>query len=219
MKRFLKPLLASFFCFFITFAYAQNKPASAQSDNQAGVVKIQEEEVNINNWPETSRKVAHEMIQKYGQPAEATPSRLIWYNTGPFKRTIVYKEEVQHNFPMPHKDVLEQFVNYVVPADKFDELAQYDGSVIIERTKGEISARCDKEAANFLALNLAHDIITDQREVENAREFYANSVMEMLKGNKPPYMQSLQFDAVDANVGYVDKTVLDMSKVKELKDE
>jgi len=46
---------------------------------------------------------------------------------------------------MPHKDVLEQFVNRNVPVEKFKELAQYDGSVIVERTKGEISARCDKE--------------------------------------------------------------------------
>ncbi len=51
---------------------------------------------------------------------------------------------VPHDFPMPHPDLLEQFVDYQVPPDKFDELAQYDGSVIVERTKGEISARCTR---------------------------------------------------------------------------
>lgn len=85
------------------------------------------------------------MIEKYGAPNEYTESMLIWNNNGPWKRTIVYKEEVDHHFPMPHKDVLEQFVNRNVPVEKFTELAQYDGSVIVERTKGEISARCDKE--------------------------------------------------------------------------
>lgn len=54
-------------------------------------------------------------------------------------------EEIDHSFPMPHKDVLLQVINYRVPPDKFDDLAEYDGSVIVERTKGEIAARCDGE--------------------------------------------------------------------------
>lgn len=158
------------------------------------------------------------MVEKYGEPAESTPTMLVWNNTGPFKRTVVYKEEVDHDFPMPHKDVLEQFVNYQVPADKFDELASFDGSVIAERTKGEMSARCDKEAANILALNLADDVIKGKRSVEEAREFYENTMMEMLQGNKPAYLQKLQFDASKGNVGDSDKTTMDMSKVKQLKD-
>jgi hypothetical protein len=32
--------------------------------------------------------------------------------------------------------------------------------VIVERTKGELSARCEGEEANFLAINLAHQIVT-----------------------------------------------------------
>ena len=39
----------------------------------------------------------------------------------------------------------------------FDELAAFDGAVIVERTKGEMSARCDREAANVLALNLVSE--------------------------------------------------------------
>lgn len=173
----------------------------------------------INDWPETAKKAANAMIEKYGEPAETTSTMLVWENTGPFKRTIVYKEEVDHNFPMPHKDVLEQFVNYEVPADKFDELANYDGSVIVERTKGEMSARCDKEAANILALNLAHDIIEDKLSVEEARQNYADAILQMLKGEKPQYLQSLQFDASKGNVGDADDTIMDMAKVKELKQE
>jgi hypothetical protein len=41
-------------------------------------------------------------------------------NTGLWKRTIVYRDEVPHNFPKPHTDVLEQFVDYKVPVGKFD---------------------------------------------------------------------------------------------------
>jgi hypothetical protein len=93
---------------------------------------------------------------------------------------------------------MEQFINYRVPPEKFDELAKYDGSVIVERTKGEISARCDKEGANFLALNLANDragqkerrrgaeVLRREKSVDEARKFYAETAQAMMKGEKPP---------------------------------
>jgi hypothetical protein len=196
---------------------AQTTNATATKAKSQSTNKGQNSKVNIEGWPDTAKKAAKAMMEKYGEPAESTPNMLVWHNTGPFKRTIVYKEEIDHDFPMPHKDVLEQFVNYEVPADKFDELANFDGSVIAERTKGEISARCDKEAANILALNLADDIIKDKRNVEEAREFYGSTMMEMLQGNKPQYLQKLQFNAAKGNVGDSDKVTMDMSKVKQLK--
>jgi hypothetical protein len=49
----------------------------------------------------------------------------------------------------------QQFIDYKADPGLYDELAKYDGSVVLERTSGEISARCGKEDANFLTLNLA----------------------------------------------------------------
>jgi hypothetical protein len=102
--------------------------------------------------------------------------------------------EIEHRFPAPHKDVLEQFVDYQVPADKFDELAMYDGSVIAERTKGELSARCDKEEANILALNLADEVVTGKRSVEDARMYYGEQIMLLKQGQSSPYLSKLRFD-------------------------
>jgi hypothetical protein len=148
----------------------------------------------IQKWPTESKKAAQTMIQKYGQHDEATASQLTWHDNGPWKRTIVYKEEIEHRFPAPHKDVLEQFVDYQVPADKFDELAMYDGSVIAERTKGELSARCDKEEANILALNLADEVVTGKRSVEDARMYYGEQIMLLKQGQSSPYLSKLRFD-------------------------
>lgn len=44
-------------------------------------------------------------------------------------------------------------------------------------TDGEIAARCDKEEANFLAINLADDVAKGRRTVDDARKFYAESMM------------------------------------------
>lgn len=151
------------------------------------------------SWPETAAKSAREAIGKYGTPDEATVSMLVWHNNGPWKRSIVYRDEVQHDFPMPHKDVWEQFIDYRVPPEMFDALAQYDGSVIVERTKGEISARCDKEGANFLAINLAHDIVIGRRSVEEARKFYADTIKAMMEGRMSPYLQGFQFNVPRGN--------------------
>ncbi len=126
---------------------------------------------------------------------------LIWYNNGPWKRTILYKEEIPHDFPKPHTDLLQQFIDYKTPVDKSDELATYDGSVIVERTKGEISARCDKEEMNFLALNLANDVATGNKTVEEARMYYAKAAMAFMNGEKDPYTQGLQFTVPHGNTG------------------
>src|SRR5918994_1793770 len=168
-------------------AFLPAEPASPAAPSREEVDRI------IAAWPQTPQKVARETITKHGSPSEATPSMLVWHGSGPWKRSILSRDEVPHEFPMKHTDVLEQFIDYRVPPDKFDELAEYDGSVIVERTKGEMSARCDKEEMNFLALNLANDIVTGKRSVSEARDFYAKTAMAFKQGNKDPYTQRLQF--------------------------
>lgn len=147
----------------------------------------------IAKWPEMPKKAAQELMSKYGQPDEMTPSHLIWKDRGPFAKTEIQMHEIPHKFPMAHTDFLKSTVYHSVPWDKFDELAAYDGSVIVERTAGTISARCDKEEMNILALNLAHDITTGKRDVEGARRFYAETAMAFKRGERPEYTQRLMF--------------------------
>ncbi len=161
-----------------------------------------EAEAILSGWPDKPMEVANAVIKKYGAPDEATATMLVWHDNGPWKRTVVYREEVAHDFPKPHTDIVQQFIDYKVPPDKFDELAAYDGSVIVERTKGELSARCDKEEMNFLALNLAVDIIEGEKTVDEARATYADNAtraMKIMQAKKPDlsqlpaYVQKLQF--------------------------
>ena len=98
--------------------------------------------------------------------------------------------------------MLYQVINYRVPADKFDELASYDGSVIVERTKGELGARCDMEEANFLAINLANDIVSGKKSVEEARKFYSEAMREM---KHPEYKQGFLFQVSCTDQGDPDK--------------
>lgn len=147
----------------------------------------------IARWNDKPREVAQQMIQKYGPPHEVSAQRLIWHRNGPWKFTELVNEEIDHHFPKPHKDMLRQGIAFDVPVEKFNDLAAYDGSVIVERTKGELSARCDKEDMNFLAINLANDIITGKLSVEDARKQYAQTAAQYMKGERPPYTTGLQF--------------------------
>lgn len=181
-------------------ASAQAAPAAGQNGNV---------EQMIASWPEASRMAAMDMVQKYGQPQEVTASMLMWRDNGPWKWTRVFRDTIEHDFPMPHPDLLEQAIDYGAPVDKYDDLAAFDGSVIVERTKGQMSARCDKEGANFLAINLANDVATGKRTVEEARTYYAAAIKRFMSSKQmDPYMQKIQFQLPAKAAGDPDRAVL-----------
>ncbi|GAB3046591.1 hypothetical protein [Virgibacillus ainsalahensis] len=145
-------------------------------------------------WPEQQRNGAIKIIEKYGLPEEATGSRLMWYNNGPWKRTIVHRDAVPHNFPTPHPDFLEQTIDYRTPLDAYDAIAYYDGSCRPDRTKGEVTAICDKEEMNMLSINLFHDIVNRKRTVEEARRCMIELGEAFLLHNiSSPYVEQFLF--------------------------
>jgi hypothetical protein len=147
----------------------------------------------IKGWPEESQEAAQMVIDTYGEPQEATESLLTWHQVGPWKRVLASKVFFQHQFPAPHFDSVESVLDYRVPSEQFTALAQFDGSVIAERTAGEVSARCHDEQANFLALNLMHDIVTGAKGVEEARAYYAREFLNARRKQPTPYMEQLRF--------------------------
>ncbi len=184
-----------------------SEPASASS-NMAMSMSDAEMSTMLASWPEASRMAAMSMMDKYGPPNHANATMLTWLDNGPWKWTRVFSKEVQHNFPTPHPDVLEQAIDYRAPVDKYDDLAQFDGSVMLERTKGIMSARCDKEGANFLALNLANDVATGRRSVEEARDYYARAMQTFKQTQQmDPYMQGLTFQVPRGNTGDPDRAI------------
>lgn len=150
---------------------------------------------DLKSWPMASQGAIKEQMGLYGKPDEITPTMAIWYNNGPWKQTVITKMESKHDFPKTHTDCMEQCISYKVPLDKYDDLAQFDGSVTVDRTQGLLAARCDKEENNFLALNLAHDVITGKKTVEEARKAYGEMIKQAMSGNKPEYMKKLMFSS------------------------
>ncbi len=159
---------------------------------QSSVAADQVEQL-IADWPEAAKLGVKQMVAQYGAPNEATPTRMLWFDRAPWKRIQVTCDEVVHKFPTPHADFLTQYIDYEVPLDKFEELGRYDGSCLIDRTMGEAAARCDSEAANFLTLNLMHEIVTGERTVDDARAFYSETLSAYCLGEPAPYCEEFQF--------------------------
>lgn len=173
----------------------------------------------IASWPEESREAAQLVIDAYGEPHEITETQLTWHQVGPWKRMVATKVFFDHAFPTRHIDAVESFIDYRVPPDKFTALAEFDGSVIAERTAGEVSARCHDEQANFLALNLMHDIVTGTKSVEQAREYYGKEFLDFRRQNPTPYMDGLRFEPAHGDAADPDEPILSDKELEEAKQQ
>ena len=191
---------------------AQAEKASAGDASAPGsalVVTQEQVDAIIENWPPAPRQVVPDIVEKYGLPNEATPTMLIWHDSGPWKRTIVTSDETAHDFPTPHTDFFSQTINYDVPPEKLPELAEFDGSLIVYRTAGQVTASCDNESANFLAVNLMHDIVTGRRTAEEARKELAEQQAAWLLNREAPHAQGIQFPLPsEAQTGHRDEPVV-----------
>jgi len=104
---------------------------------------------------------------------------------------------------MPHQDVLEEAVMMKVSPDKVDELTRFDGSLTVKRTEGIVAARCDREEMNIAALNLANDIVTGKKTVDQARKQLGDIATRVKRGEMPAEATKLNFtpsqNAMDAD--------------------
>jgi len=157
-------------------------------------------------WPVESKRVAQDMFARYGKPDVESRELLIWNNRGPWDRIAVSRTGVLHRFPFEHYDVLEQTVSYKVPIEKLYDLISFDGSLLVERTRGTIGVRCDRESSNVLVLNLAHEVATGRRTVADARLAYGNIIRDKQNGADPLLMRNLLF-VVDPNASDPDVNI------------
>jgi hypothetical protein len=162
----------------------------------------------LDTWPAAQKNIGEQMLAKYGMPNEATPTKLFWYRNGPWKRTVLTSEVVVHNWPTVHSDFLTQVIDYRVPPEKFHLIAAFDGSILLDRTKGEVSARCDSEAANVLGLNMVHEIVTGKRTVEEARKTSAENTVAYNLGRAAPYAERLLFDVPAGGTADLDHSMI-----------
>jgi hypothetical protein len=150
-------------------------------------------EKHVSTWPEESKTAVNAMLDKSGLPEGYTTGMVVWKNTAPFKRTIVYKEETLNLFPERHSDVIEQAIDFNVPKEKVLALWEFDGSIIIDKVRGELLARNQSEEMNTLALNLAVEVAGGKLTSEQARKEFSNIWENFKRGNSSQHITNLNF--------------------------
>ncbi len=90
---------------------------------------------------------------------------------------------------------MEQTIGYRVPVEKVDDLKRFDRRIGVNESKGQLSSRGESEALNFLALNLADEIVTEKRSVEKARDFYLKTERLSKAGKSSAYMDGFRFNS------------------------
>lgn len=126
---------------------------------------------------------------------------LVWYYNDPWKRTILWREGVYHDFPRPHIDILEQTVEYRVPLDKVQDLARYNSSLSVHRTRAEMTVLCSSEQMNFLTVNLAHEIIIGHMQAQQAQVRHREVVAGLKLHWPEPFTEGLTFEVVRRGYG------------------
>jgi hypothetical protein len=185
----------------VSLAFAQaeirsvpmSAPATLPSQTQPSTEALAWSQKNLAGWPEATRRLGAQLMTKYGAPVEVTPRQVTWINSGPWARTTLYKEGVAHNFAAPHRNVLEQAVLYKVPVDKLVPLAQFSRSLVVDLARGEIVTSADSEEINFLAVNVADDVVKGQRSAEEARIYFAQLVRAKMIKEPERELQKLKF--------------------------
>lgn len=163
-------------------------PDSALKEREALVERV------IGGWPSPSRKAARAVMDKYGPPHMITHKCLVWIGNGQWKGTLVYRAGALASPPGVERRALRQFVSYRVPPDKLAALARFGGGVSVDPIRGELAAESDSEEENFLALNMADEVVSGRRQPEEARALYARTLSLALSGKSSPAMSRLQFD-------------------------
>jgi hypothetical protein len=97
----------------------------------------------------------------------------------------------------------------------FDDVAEFDGSIICDRTRGEVAARCDSESANVLGMNMVHEIVTGKRSVEEAREISSQNTVAYNLGRSAPYAERLLFEVPQGGTEDMDHSTISGAVVQQ----
>jgi hypothetical protein len=154
---------------------------------------VQTPETTIRNWPARPRLEARALIAKFGPPSRFDDDSLVWVDNAPWTETVVYRRTPEDVAGLNRQDTLKQSIFYDVPDTKIAALKRFDGRLAFDRGTRVLSTYSENEKLNFLALNLAAEIVNNTRSSDEAREFYRKTVELSASGKTSAYMSGFLF--------------------------
>lgn len=150
---------------------------------------MSEAQATIEPWPVDAKDLAGAMLGEYGPPDEAAPDHLAWSKAAPWERIVVFRDPKAPDQP----DRLLQSVAYRVPLKRWRALTSFHRGVSFDPARDELVARTGREDTNFLALNLADEVIRGRRTGAEADAFFDKTSALAFSGKSSSYMRKLLF--------------------------
>ena len=97
------------------------------------------------------------LTRSYGPPDNKNNKEAVWNGVGGVDKIIIKDESIKHSFPKPHRDYLYSIKKIKVNPNHQDDYARVTGSIIIDKLKGTVEARCQDEDKNASTLLFVED--------------------------------------------------------------
>jgi hypothetical protein len=130
------------------------------------------------------RDYVKHLIKTFGQPDELTASSAVWYSQDGFKRVEVKDEYILHCCPGAHYDFVYSTIDLHVPKKFLSVLADSSESILIDRLKNEVTARCASMSPNAVTLNYVLDVVSER--VTGSKQEYERRIRQLWKNRLVP---------------------------------
>jgi len=166
--------------------------AAAAAETSAEERLAQDQRI-MAGWHTYSGLVALKLMDEYGPPDQVESERIVWHNAGPWDTIVVWDADDYDYSATLGPDNLEQTLFFAVPPEKRKALADFSDELTVSGDGKELSVRGHSEELNFLALNLAYEIVQGFRDPAEARIFYDRTCQLAQAGKSSPYLRGLMF--------------------------
>lgn len=153
----------------------------------------------IRFWSPEAQNATRLMVEQWGSPDLTSGQMLQWNGRGPYERIIIFHRSWAHSFPSPHQDFIFHEVSMKVPLERVPEIMRFNGSILVDRTRGMVGVHCDSPAHNIMSLNLAYEIAQGKRTAASARRFYADAIAREQAGKTSRYLNGIVFQPTTNN--------------------
>ncbi len=124
---------------------------------------------------EGPKETVMKLTYAFGPPKDISIYDAKWDYIQGFHGVCVKDEEIPHDTPSPHKDWLYSCRKIAVPPALYTPLANVSGSILIDGTKGLVTARCQMLIKNAVTLAFVEDVVAG---AEASPEEYARRIEE-----------------------------------------
>jgi hypothetical protein len=171
---------------------ARDEAAAARARTNAETEMADRAAMLIAAWPDESRRTAEAVIEKYGSPNAIGERVLVWNRRPPWKMILVHRADDAGLYPR-RAGSLQQILDYDVPREKLAALDELDLGLSASPSRKELSATNESESINFLALNLADQVVAGRLTAAQARTRYVRTIILAGAGKSSPLMAGLTF--------------------------